>query len=69
MKMQIHKTLTLEERVKILQERHRSLNRAIDNNKRTRTFSEAQIAYMKRRKLKIKDKIAYLKRLMVPANT
>lgn len=54
--------LKVEHHVKVLEERHRTLNKTIDSLEKNGNFSDFKIEVMKKQRLQLKDQIEHYKK-------
>jgi hypothetical protein len=54
--------LKVEHHLKVLEDRHKTLNKTIDNLEKVGTYSDFQIEIMKKQRLHLKDQIEHYKR-------
>ncbi len=54
--------LKVEHHIKVLEERHRTLNKTIDSLEKTGNFSDFKIEVMKKQRLNLKDQIEHYKK-------
>lgn len=54
--------LKVEHHLKVLEDRHKNLNKTIDNLEKVGTYSDFQIEIMKKQRLQLKDQIEHYKR-------
>ena len=54
--------LKMEHHIKVLEDKHKSLNKTIDNLEKLGNFSDFQIEVMKKQRLQLKDQIERYKK-------
>ena len=54
--------LKMEHHIKVLEDKHKSLNKTIDNLEKLGNFSDFQIEVMKKQRLQLKDQIEHYKK-------
>ena len=54
--------LKMEHHIKVLEDKHKSLNKTIDNLEKIGNFSDFQIEIMKKQRLQLKDQIERYKK-------
>ena len=54
----------MEHHIKVLEDKHKSLNKTLDNLEKIRNFSDFQIEVMKKQRLQLKDQIEHYKKVM-----
>ena len=54
--------LKLEHHVKVLEDKHKTLNKTIDTLEKVGTYSDFQMEIMKKQRLQLKDQIEHYKK-------
>ena len=57
--------LKIEHHVKVLEDKHKTLNKTIDNLEKIGNFSDFQIEVLKKQRLQLKDQIEHYKKQLV----
>ena len=54
--------LKLEHHLKVLEDKHKTINKTIDNLEKVGTYSDFQLEVMKKQRLQLKDQIEHYKK-------
>ena len=54
--------LKIEHHIKVLEDKHKTINKTIDTLEKSGTFSDFQIEIMKKQRLQLKDQIEHYKK-------